>query len=214
MALDSQELARKLHDALAQKTDGKGQPTPISDQTLSYAKGIVAALKAAVVSNAPGTITGVTAPGSPLSGGTGSAGVMVLTPGPMEAETLQGVPPQALPNIAKENVAIISYISTGLVTFSTITGTCTSSSTSPGPLAAGAGANGTITGLTGAGATGAVSAALGSVTGPDMIKHYTALINYILANATATYASGSITGVCPPGGGPLAAGAGAGGTVS
>lgn len=215
MALNAQELAKKLHDALRQKKDGNGTPTPISDQTLNYAKGIIAALKAAGVSNAPGTIAGVTAPGAPLSAGAGAGGLMVITPAPMIAKTSQGVPPQALPKINLENVAIVQYIGTGLVTFSagSITGTCTNSPSSPGPLASGAGSGGKIIGLTGAGAVAAVSSATG-LTGPDMIKHYTALINYILEEAEVAYPTGSVVGTCPTGGGPLAAGAGTGGTIS
>lgn len=140
---------------------------------------------------------------------------MVITPAPMLAETAQGVTPQAIPKIQLENAAIIQYIGTALVNFAAggITGTCTNTSSSPGPLAAGAGANGSLVGLTGAGASAAVSAAIGAA-GPDMIKHYTALIDYLTANAKATYASGSIVGVCPPGGGPLGAGAGTGGTIA
>ncbi len=213
--MDQNALAQKIHDALAQKKDGHGAPTPISNQTKNYAAGIVAALKAATFSNLPGTITGVTAPGSPLSGGAGIGGVIVITPAPMIAKSGVGLPPQAVPNVAKENTALIQYIGTGLVTFAAgkITGTCTNSPTSPGPLAAGAGTDGMITGLTGAGAVAAVSAALGS-TGPDMLKHYDAVINYLLQNAIGTYSSGSVTGTCPAGGGPLTLGSGIGGTFS
>lgn len=209
------DLANKLHDALAQKTDGNGAPTPVSDQTMNYASGVVAALKAALVNNAPGTITGVTAPGAPLSAGAGIGGIITILPAAMIAKANVGMPPQAVPNITKENIAIIQYIGTGLVTFASgnITGTCTNTPTSPGILAAGAGANGQITGLTGAGAVAAVSSALGS-TGPGMLPHYTALINYILQNAVVAYASGTVVGVAPSGGGPLTAGAGAGGTIS
>lgn len=213
--LDETKLAQKIHDALGQKKDGHGNPTPISNQTKNDAAGIVAALKAAVFSNLPGTITGVTAPGSPLTAGAGSGGIMVITPAPAIAKMGVGLPPQAVPNASKETTALIQYIGTGLVAFASgnITGTCTNSPTSPGPLTAGAGSNGTITGLTGSACATFVASALGS-SGPESIKHYTAIIDYILANAVAAYASGSVVGVCPSGGGPLTAGAGTGGTFS
>lgn len=215
MALDAQELAHKLHEALSQKVDGHGVPTPVSDQTMNYAAGVVAALKAAIVTNAPGTINGLTAPGAPLSGGTGIGGLMVIQPGPMLAKTALGVPPQAVPNIAKENTAVIAYIGTGLITFAAggITGNCTNTPVSPGPLAAGAGSGGKITLLTGAGATAAVIGAVG-FSGPDMIKHYSALIDYISEKAEVSYASGSVTGICPAAGGPLSGAAGVGGTIT
>lgn len=212
MALDDQALAKKLHDALGQKKDGQGKPTQISSMTKAYAAGIVACLKAAIVTNAPGTIVGVTAPGAPLSGGAGTGGLMVVLPAAMLAKTLVGIPPKAIPNMQKENTAIIQYIGTGLVAFSSITGTCTNSPTSPGPLTLGAGQNGMITGLTGAGALAAVGAV--GIVGPDALKHYTALINYIVSEAKVTYPSGGIVGACPPGGGPLTAGAGIGGTIA
>lgn len=213
--LNENDLAQKLHDALSQKTDGKGNPTPISNQTKNYASGFIAAVKAAKFSNLPGTITGVTASGGPLSAGMGTGGLMVILPAPMIAKAAVGVPPQAVPNISKENAAIIQYVGTGLITFSTgnITGSCTSTPSSPGILEDGAGANGTIIGLTGPGAVAVVSQALGSA-GPNMLAHYNALINYLLQNAVCTYAAESVVGIAPAGGGPLAAGAGTNGTIS
>jgi len=212
--LSETELANKLHDALGQKVDGEGLPTEPSAETQEYASGIVAALKAAIVSNLPGTINGVTAAGGPLSAGTGLGGLMVITPGPMLAKTANGFAPPG-PTLSSENSAVITYIGTGLVSFApgNITGQCTSTPVSPGPLANGAGTGGTILGLTGAGCAAAVAAATGS-SGPDALKHYTALIEYISDNAEVEYASGSVVGVCPPGGGPLTAGAGIGGTIT
>lgn len=215
MAMDAQALAKKLHDALAQKTDGNGVPTKISDQTLNYAKGIVAALKAATFSHLPGTVVGVTAAGSPLSNGAATGGVIVIQPGPMIAKVAMGVPPEALPMLKTENTAIIGYLATVMVNFSPggITGQCTNTAESPGPLQNGAGTGGKLTGATGAAATGFVAAQLGAI-GPDMLKHYTALIDYLVANVEGKYASGSVVGVCPPAAGSLTAGAGTGGTFS
>jgi hypothetical protein len=215
MALDAQALAEKLHDALAQKTDGNGKPTEISDQTKNYAQGIVDTLKAGIVTNLPGTINGITAPGASLSLGTGVGGTIILQPGTLQAVAAKGVAPAGAINILKENAAIVGYLMTGLVVFSAgdITGTCTNTPVSPGALTFGQGSNGKIIGLTGAGAMGAVISVLG-FTGPDMFKHYDALINYIVSEASVTYKLGSVVGVCPAGGGPLTLGAGIGGTIS
>lgn len=213
--LSETELAHKLHNCLSQTSDGYGKPTSVSTETQSYASGIIAALKAAVVSNAPGTISGVCAPGSPLSGGFGVGGLIVMTPAPMIAKTTGGFPGLSQPLLSKENVAIVTYLATGLVSFAAgnITGQCTNTAESPGPLTNGAGSGGKIIGITGAAAMAAVIAATG-FNGPDMIKHYTALVDYIKDKAEVTYASGSVVGVCPSGGGPLGAGAGTGGTIS
>lgn len=214
MALDAAKFAQKIHDALSTTVDGHRNPTKISRQTLDKAKGIIAALKAGTVTNAPGTITGAAAAGSPLSAGTGVGGVIVLTAGPMQAITSQAIPPEAAANIAIENTAIIAYISTGLVTFlsGSITGTCTNTAIAPGPLTGGAGTGGRITGLTGAAAAVFVAAATSS-SGPDSLQHYEAIIDYIVDVARVSYPSNGITGVCPSGGGPLSVGAGAGGTI-
>lgn len=212
--LDATALALKIHDALGQKTDGNGAPTKVSKETQEYASGIVAALKAAIFNHLPGTVNGITAPGSPLSLGSAVGGVVVIQPTPMIAKTSNGFAPPG-PQLIAENTAVIQYIGTGLVSFAagSITGTCTNTPVTPGPLILGAGSMGTLVGLTGAGCTAAVIAAIG-VGGPDMLKHYTALIDYVLANAEGSYATESVIGTCPTAGGPLTLGAGTGGTFS
>ncbi len=216
MAMDAQALAKKIHDALGQKADGHGKPTPVSHQTLNYAKGLVAALKAASFLHAPGTVVGVTAAGSPLSAGAAAGGIITIAPAPMIAETSKGVPPEAIPKSTKENTAIIAYLATATVTFAagTITGTCTSTSEAPGILDQGAGTDGTLTGIAGPAAAAFVSAQLGGPMGPDVVKHYTAVIDYLVANCKGAYAAGSVVGVAPSASGPLSAGAGTGGTFA
>jgi hypothetical protein len=207
--LSSNDLANMLIQTFPVHINSQGGPLSSPNQTTAYAAGIVAALQAGTVSNPPNTIVGTTVSGAPLVAGAGTGGVMVVTPGPMLAQTLPAF--ATSPGISKENVGIISYISTGLVVFQpgSIVGNCTNTPTSPGPLVAGAGTGGMITGLSGAAAAAAVGA-----TGPMAIGFYTALCNYIMANASVSYATGTITGTCPPGGGPLANGTGAGGTIA
>src|SRR5690606_37899439 len=118
--------------------------------------------------------------------------------GPMKAITSQGMHPTATKNIGKENDALINNIATGTVVFEAgaITGTCASTGESPGPLVSGAGTGGKLVGLSGSGAAAAVKSATG-FSGPDSIKHYTALIDYLLENVEAIYPPGSVVGVCP-----------------
>jgi len=213
MALDSTELTNKVLDAISQNVDGNGLPIPAPTEMQEYCSGIVAALKSAVVSHAPGTITGTTAPGAPLSNGAGSAGIIVITPAPMIAKTTKAMPDS--PKIITENTALIQYIGTGLVAFAAgnITGNCTSTPINPGPLVNGAGSAGTIMGLTGVACAGAVAAATG-LAGPEMITIYTVIMDYISQNAEVSYAAGTVQGTCPAGGGPLAGGFASGGVIS
>lgn len=213
MALDVNALSNALHDNLTPKADGYGRPVPVTDATASYAAGVIASLKAALVSSLPGTINGLCAPGSPLAFGVG-LGTILMTPAPMIAKTINGfgvIPP----DLVKENTALIAYITTGIVNFPSggITGTCTSTPVSGGPLLNGAGAGGQITLLTGVGAYAAVLAALGFL-GPSALKHYTILIDYIKDNAIVTYPLGTVLGTCPPASGPLIGGFATGGFIT
>lgn len=213
--LKSQALAQKLHEALGQKTDGQGKPTPISDETNAYAAGVIECLLAGTFSHATGTVNGTTAPGSPLTLGTAVGGILVLNPALMVAKTTAKFEGIAKANIAKENQAVITYIMTGLINFDMgmITGQCTNTPLALGPLTLGAGNNGKIIGLTGSACFGAVLGVMGTL-GPDALKHYSALIDYINLELQASYTPGSVVGVCPLGGGPLTLGAGAGGKIS
>jgi hypothetical protein len=202
-------MALKADELAAQIASSQGVAPPQADELKAYCRGLIATLKAGVVSHA--VVTGVTSPGSPLVGGTAVGGVMVLTPGPWIGES-----GNLGPLAAAEHTAVTTYIMTGTVVFSpgTITGTCTNTPTSGGPLINGAGEKGKIIGLLGAACTAAVTSALGgSLFGPDSIKVYGAMMDYIQLAAEVTYATGSVTGVCPPGGGPLA-GLAAGGIIS
>lgn len=208
MALKAKELA----DKLMKGTKPAGNETTPS--MIAYAEGIIAALQSAVVVNLPGTILGVTAPGAPLSAGSGMGGTMLVLPAAMIAKTARNFDPKAVAGVSKENTAICNYLSTGLVMFAAgkVTGTCTNTPVSPGPLVAGKADDGKITGLVGAAAAAMVGAQLGGM-GPEGIDFYTTLINYILDKAEVSYPLNGIVGVCPLGGGPLTAGAGIGGII-
>jgi hypothetical protein len=109
----------------------------------------------------------------------------------------------------------LHVMTSGLVSFASgdITGTCTNTPLSPGPLAGGAGANGKISGLSGSTLATLVQAAVGypNVSAP-LTAFCTAICNYIMANAVVSYTT--VTGLCPTGGGPLSLGTGIGGTVA
>lgn len=214
MAMDAKELASKiLNDSLGSPTDKDGKPISVTKEMQEYAAGFIAAMKAGTFLNAPGTIVGVTSAGSPLSAGLGLNGIFATTPAPWIAKTAKGFSPVG-PDLAKEHAAVIAYVMTNFITFAPgkITGTTTNTAESPGILNAGAGSDGKFLTVNGALCMGAVIAA-GVGSGPMMIKHYAVMMQYVLEKAVGTYASGSVVGVAPSGGGPLIAGAGAGGTI-
>lgn len=209
MALDPVALANKILASQLPEKDAENKPRPSPEQLTEYCKGLVAALQAGVVSHAPGTVNGTTVAGGPLALGSASGGLMVLTPALFIAKTQVATPN---PLYAAENSALIAYImASGTVSFDpgTITGTCSSTPSSPGPLLLGQGTGGKIVGLSGAAAALAVGA-----TGPDAVKHYDIIMTYIMENASVSYPLNSVVGTCPPAAGPLAAGAATGGIIA
>lgn len=211
MAMVPNDLADKIKNAL-----GFGaQPT--SKETKGMAQSIIDEMKAALVNNPPGTIVGVAPPsGGPLTAGAGTGGLITgMTPPSLAGRFVSnGVAPSQTPQILGMASAICTHFQTGLVVFAVggITGSCTNTPTSPGALT-GAGANGTIVGLAGPALAGLMSTSYGSVS-PQLLAMCTAIVTYVTANAKVAYASGSVTGVCSAGGGPIVAGTGVGGTIA
>jgi hypothetical protein len=203
MALSASTLATQLASALG---------IDETDYTTAYAEGLIASLTAATFAHALVT-GGAPSSGGSLISGAASGGILTISSSPMEAITSSQF--STSPQITTENQALITYIGTATVVFSAgnIIGSCTNTPTSPGALAAGAGTNGTLTGITGAGAYSAVQAAWPQI-GPLGSDFYDALINYILANAVCSYAPGSVTAVCPAGGGAITGGVGVGGIIT
>lgn len=210
--LDATQLAQEINKAIG-ATDKDGNKIKVTEEMKTYAKAILT-LKQATTAHAPGTVTGTTAPGSPLSGGAAMNGLLVgFTPGPWLGIMSGGFP--SAPDIGKEATASVGYINgAAKINFAAnnITGTCTNTPTSPGPLAAGAGNDGTIDMLDGEAWSKVVIPPTGD---PKLAsKIYKAIVKYINENAEVTYAPGSVVGTCPSGGGPLAAGAATGGVIS
>lgn len=199
-----------------------GFPTPVSSQLLGWASGVIQEITSnALVSNLPGTITGTTAPGSSLSNGAGMGGLIAgMSGGSMASKVVAAVPyPYTSTQLTAFCNQIVLHIqSLGMVNFDSgnITGTCTNTPLSPGPLVAGAGSNGKIIGLSGPTLAAAIHAAVGYPGGVSLrlIQFCTAIVSYIMDNAAVSYATGTVNGLCPPGGGPLSAGAGVGGTIA
>ncbi len=210
--LNIDDLASEINKAI-NATDAQGNKIAVTEEMKVYAKAIINTFKAATFAHT--LVNGSTAPGSPLSAGTALNGTLVgFAPAVWQGIMSSGIPSANPGTLSGEAKSSTSYISgAAKINFEpdTITGTCTSSPTSPGPLSNGAGEGGKIAALVGAQWAAASMPPTGD---PGLsAKIYNTIINYLIKNADCEYPSGSVTGVCPAGGGPLAGGIGAGGMV-
>ena len=214
MTLDPSKLADVINKATA-ATDGDGNPIPTTPEMLTYANAIITTLKEGEVSNATGTIIGTTTAGSPLVNGAGTNGLITaLIPATWQGIMSAGFPTANPAALSEESVGSTTYImSSGKVNFEAgkITGQCTSTSENPGPLANGAGEEGTIDDLSGSDWASEVQPPLADSALSEKI--YTAIVKYINENSEVQYADNSVTGTCPSASGPLSDGAGAGGKI-
>jgi hypothetical protein len=210
MAMDGTQLAEDIKTAIGQSA----QLT--SDINKNMAKDIVDHIMTGIVSHSPGTVTG-TAPssGGPLTDGAATAGAIVLVAADLTARFVAtfGV---STPEIIGMATAISTHVMTGLVEFSsgTITGTCGNTVTSPGPLV-GEGSGGEVKGLDGSALAILMASSMGkSETTLELEAMCKAIVDHIMDNAEVSYLTGAITGTCSAGGGPIAAGAGVGGSIT
>ena len=213
MAMTGAGLADKIRSDM-------GFPTPVSAQLTGWGNGVVNHIQAAALVN-HALITGTTAPGAPLANGAGVGGIISGMSGATMASLVESGAgyPFTSSQLTTFCTEIVNHIQTlGTVTFASgqITGQCTSTPVSPGPLANGAGTLGTIVGLNGSTLANAIHSAVGypGGTSTPLIQFCTAVTDYIMNNADVSYASGTVTGTCPAGGGALSGGVGANGTIA
>jgi hypothetical protein len=215
MAMNISDLADVINLAIG-ATDKDGVPISVTPEMEKYAEAVITTLQAGLVNHATGTVNGVTAPGAPLALGAALGGLISnLLPttwmGVMSAAIPLANPAQLLQDATQSTTYLTA---SSLVNFlpGAITGTCTNTPVSPGPLTNGAGSAGLIVGLAGAPWAAAVMPPGGN---PILTQNiYNAIAGYILANAECEYLTGSVVGVCPAAGGPLTAGTGLNGTVA
>lgn len=217
--LDADALADEINTAIA-ATDAQGDPIATTPEMKAYAKAVVDTLQAAIVANAPGTVTGIGVPaGGPLTGGAASNGLMTLVSSIWQAALAAGFPTAMPVKLSSEASASTSHLmSNAPISFSSggITGTCTSIPVPPAPgiLVAGAGTGGKIGGVTGDPWAADVTGSQGIASTPVAKAIYGAISTYIKANAEAAYSTGGVVGTFAPIGGPLIAGSGVAGTIS
>lgn len=210
MTLVVADLATAIMNALGPPTDKGGVPVTSTPQATAYATAVINTLKGGAFAHAAGTVTGSGSPGGSLSGGAATNGVLSGLSAGTWAAGLGTAFPGATGTSGDASASVAYLQSSAKVVFASgkVTGTCTATGSSPGPLSGGAASGGTITGLSGA--AWATAAGHGPL-GPAV---YGAISTYIMANAVCAYASGKVTGAFSAGGGALSAGAGSGGSIT
>ena len=210
--LVASDLADLMKDAL-----GFGD-FDTSDENLGFAEAIVEHLQTAVVNHLPGSILGIAPPsGGPLTNGEAVPvpGNILLVPADLVAG-LSAKLGQSTPEIAGIAEAISEHFLTAGVQFETgdITGTCTNTPASPGALI-GEGTGGKIVFLSGPILAAEMADGINQPSvSPELLELANAIVDYVGDNAEVSYATGTVTGTAPAGGGPIPDGAGTGGTIA
>lgn len=213
--LNAVSLADEIRSAM-------GFPNPVSNQLKGWAKALVDEItNNAIITNAINTINGSCPPGSALSNGTGTGGIISGLLGTRFATSVASNAGYSTVSSRLQSFCtqIVLHIQTfGTVTFlaGSITGTCTNTGGSPGPLVNGAGNNGMVIGLDGTVLANAIHVAAGypGSTSTRLIQFCTAMTNHIKNNGNGFYTSGGVTGSCPAGGGALVSGTGSNGQIN
>lgn len=196
----------KLADEIASAVKADS-PTP---QIIGMATAFVSSVLAATFSHP--VINGVTAPGAPLSAGAAPGGLILGIVGPkISSDIASAVGGPPTPQILALGTGFQTVMLAALVNFNPggITGQCTNTPTSPGPLAGGGGQKGQITGLVPDALAAQWAPAFGGMS-PELQGMAKAVVEFFSNEAEAQYPPGTVNGVCPPAGGPLV-GLGAGG---
>lgn len=212
MALVAAALAEQIKIALNQAA----QPT--SAETIGMAEAIIEEITSnGMVTIPPGMVSGVAPPtGGPLQNGAASNGLIIGTSGSSLAGKLKDKmgKPSVTSQLQNMGTAISDCINAGAVSFSTgnVTGTCTNTLLSPGAFT-GAGTGGLISGLDDGKLADDLATSYGSKS-PEVEALALAITSYVMTNGAVTFAMGGMTGTASAGGGPLALGAGLGGTIA
>jgi hypothetical protein len=143
--------------------------------------------------------------------------MMTLIPAVWTAALMAGFPTAMPGKLSSDGTASTGYLmSSGKVEFASgnINGVSTATPITPGTLTLGMGTGGEVKSLDGDAWAADVTGAQG-VPSTDIAKAiYNAIADYVMANAEAMYAPGTVNGIFSPGGGPMSAGMAAGGTIS
>ena len=210
------DLAQVLFDALSNKKTKDRLDPQLTKHAKAYAAGVITAIKVGIT--AQPKVDGSTKPGSQLESGNSDNGTITNVMSDLMTAKITATFNQSNSGaIAQENKAVCDYImATGKVKFEsgTIKGKCVSDSN----LLQGNGKLGRITRLNGSALANIVRSTFTSYfpkipQETDMIRFYTALCDYIMANAEVEYAPGMVIGYCPKNPGALQGGSASNGTI-
>lgn len=187
---------------------------PLSDKNKALAKGIVNAVAAATVTLSPGAVIGICPSGGPLANGAAAGGVLSgLNPNAMAQDIAasDGAPDKKVVDLA---TAICNHVQSGTVTFAVglVTGACTNTPVNPGTFT-GTASGGKVIGLSGDTLASMIAPDQGGNVSPQLKAMAGAITSHVMTYAEGFFALGTIIGVAPPAGGPLAGGAGTGGQL-
>ena len=205
MSLNGVQLAEEIRVA-------RSFPLPVSENLIGWGTGVVQHIQGAAITNNP-VVTGTTPPGGSLSAGASVGGIISGLSGSAMAGLIVANSNGTYPFVSQELLnfcnAIVQHIQSATVVFSpgSITGQCTNTPMSSGPLVNGQGSNGFIVGLSGTVLASLVTAQVPyPFVSPELIEFCTAVADHITNNAEVIYSSGQVTGTCPAGGGGLIGG--------
>jgi hypothetical protein len=213
MSLSASILANEIQTAMGFSS--------ISSQLLGFCQALVSEIQTnAKISNS--LVTGdCPHSGGSLSNGTSVNGIISSLSGSRLASTIQSDIgfPLVTSNLLNLSNAIVNHImGLGKVNFSSgnITGTCTNSAGSPGVLTLGSGFSGIITSLNGITLANDIHSAEGfpGSVSTQLIQFSIAIVNHIMSDGVGSYQSGTVTGICPAGGGPLISGSASKGKIN
>lgn len=161
-------------------------------------------------------VQGVCPPGGPLQNGSATNGLIVgVTPVTLLARMVVNMKkPGPTPELKGFADGFVAALLQSLVDIQpgNVGGTCTNTATSPGPMI-GFANYGTIVKFDSSTLANLWSAPYKGETSKELQNLADVVVKYISDNAEISYLPGTITGVAPPGGGPLAGGVGAGGRI-
>ncbi len=213
MALVVAALTTAINDALG-VTGPTGLPISVTSCMTVYACAVITSLKAATFSHA--LITACTTFAQPIKQGAGKAGIIAGVVSATWAGIISSGFPGATLTSAESDASTAYIMASGIIRFpaGTVNGVSGATSCAPGPLNAGVAQGGVIEGLTGAAWASALKAVFPTSDVTLMTKMYQAIVDYLKLNGICKYATGSVTGTCPPSSGPMTGGIGVGGIIT
>jgi hypothetical protein len=209
MVMVFSDLAEEIKSALGFDSE------PTSAETLGLAQSFTDELQQnGLVSHA--LVVGTCPPGGPITNAAAQNGLILgVTPATLLTRLITNMKkPGPTPQLQAFAAGFATAITSSLVDIQpgNVIGVCANSPVSPGPFV-GSATMGTIIKLDSSSLANLWAAPQGGDVSKELQNMADVVVKYIMDNAEISYLPGTITGVAPPGGGPLAGGVGVGGKI-